>query len=269
MLRQSKRSVVVQRRDLSAQPIPVDTPQPHLPPQAKPLAEHLEILKPKRRKFSLYRILLIVLIGGALVAAGFFGTNAWLASTRFEVSSTTPSTKGSTATHQSQEGTDKTKPPVDVLAAYHVAPDLPRALYINKLGIAARIKPMSLNADNSIQAPINIYDSGWYDGSAKPGEPGAVFIDGHSSGASHFGLFGRLDSLVVGDEIQVEKGDGTRVSYKVVHTDVVDLDKVDMNSMLKPYGDAVNGLNLMTCAGNWINNDTTLNKRVLVYTEQI
>lgn len=46
-------------------------------------------------------------------------------------------------------------------------------------------------------------------------------------------------------------------------------DKVDMQSMLKPYGDVANGLDLMTCADNWIDNSTTLDKRVLIYTEQM
>lgn len=98
-----------------------------------------------------------------------------------------------------------------------------------------------------------------------------MFIDGHSSGSTREGLFGSLDKLVNGDTMQIEKGDGTKLTYRVVHTETVDLDKVDMKKALLPYGNATRGLNLMTCTGSWIDNGDgrTLDKRVLVYTEQI
>lgn len=173
---------------------------------------------------------------------------------------------------RAQEGSDKTKPSAQSLGKYVVSSDLPRALYISKLNIAARVLPMSVNADGSVQAPVNIYDSGWYNGSVKPGEVGAVFIDGHSSGSTHEGLFGNLGNLAEGDTLQLEKGNGTKLTYKVVHTETIDLEAVDMKKVLLPYGNTLRGLNLMTCAGQWVNEgktDATLNKRTIVFTAQV
>lgn len=172
---------------------------------------------------------------------------------------------------QKSEGKDETKPTIDMLKNYKVAADHPRALYIDKLNVAARIMPMNLNPDNSIQAPINIYDSGWYTGSVKPGEPGAVFIDAHASGRTQEGLFGKLSTLTAGDAVSIERGDGKKYTYEVVHVETVSLANIDMKKALAPYQGVTKGLNLMTCAGDLIteSNMRTLDHRVVVYTQQI
>lgn len=176
---------------------------------------------------------------------------------------------GGTAPTSDQEGKDETEVPSDVLSKYVVAPDLPRALYIDKLDVAARILPMSVNAAGSIQAPVNIYDAGWYTGSVKPGETGAVFIDGHASGPTRQGLFAYLDTLQEGDTLRLEKGDGTELNYKVVHTEVVPLSDIDMKKVLLPNNGVTKGLNLMTCTGKWLPKENTYDHRVVIYTQQI
>ncbi len=224
---------------------------------------------PKVRQLTLASLAIVV-----LAATGYVGFDTWQINHQAKsqlgqsVAALSNATTDSTA-RQAAEGTDEAKLPVDVLKNYHVSASLPRALYIDKLHIAARVLPMSVNTDGSVQAPLGIYDSGWYNGSVKPGETGAMFIDGHASGPTRQGLFGSLYMLNEGDTLQVEKGDGTRLTYRVVHKDIVDRDKVDMKAMLLPYGHVSRALNLMTCAGTWVQNDKTLSQRVLIYTEQI
>lgn len=225
---------------------------------------------PKIRQFTLASLAIVI-----LAATGYVGFDTWQTNHQVKsqliqsVAALSSSITTDSPTRQAAEGTSETKLPVDVLKNYHVAASLPRALYIDKLHIAARILPMGVNPDGSVQAPLGIYDSGWYDGSVKPGETGAMFIDGHASGPTRQGLFGSLFMLNEGDTLQVEKGDGTRLTYKVVHKDIVDKDKVDMKAMLLPYGRTSRALNLMTCAGTWVQNDKTLSQRVLIYAEQI
>lgn len=153
-------------------------------------------------------------------------------------------------------------------ANYAVAPDLPRFIKIPKLGINAPVVSVGLTSDGSVGTPTNIYEAAWYNGSAKPGDNGASFIDAHSSAAGG-ALFGHLDRLVNGDRIQVQKGDGSIITYQVVSVQVVGKDSVDMSSMLRPFGGASKGLNLITCQGNWIDSEKTLTHRVLVYTQQV
>ncbi len=223
---------------------------------------------------SKHRIILISSLVVGFFAIGCIGSITWLVSRHAKLQPSQVAVFDQTTvvdprTRQTKEGSDKAPLPVDALNNYKVAASLPRALYISKINVAARILPMSVNPDDSVQAPLNINDSGWYNGSVKPGGVGAMFIDGHSSGATREGLFGSLDELAEGDTMQVEKGDGTRLTYKVVHTETVDRDAVDMHKMMLPYGNAPRGLNLMTCSGTWVDSDKTLTQRVLVFTEQV
>jgi hypothetical protein len=164
---------------------------------------------------------------------------------------------------------EETTPPENLLASYQVAADQPRALYIDKLGIGARIMPMGIAADGSIQSPKNIFDAGWYTASSAPGQPGAAFLDGHASGATRQGLLAYLDTLRVGDTLQIEKGNGETLSYKVVNVETVPLDTMDMNKALSTYDGAEKGLNIMTCTGTWLPERLTYDHRVVVYTQQI
>ena len=224
---------------------------------------------PNLRRFSFAAMMVITLAGTGYVGYDTWQTNNNAKSQLGESASAASAADTSPQAHQKAEGRDETPPPNHSLSNYAVAASLPRALYIDKLHVAARILPMSVNPDGSVQAPLNIYDSGWYNGSMQPGQIGAMFIDGHASGPTRQGLFGNLYKLVVGDKLQVEKGDGSRLTYKVIHTDLVSKDKVDMKSMLLPYGNTLRGLNLITCAGTWIDKSQTLSQRVLVYTEQV
>lgn len=145
----------------------------------------------------------------------------------------------------------------------------PQSITINKLGIrAASIENVGITTSGAMGSPSNIWNAGWYTGSALPGTNGAVFIDGHAS-SNRNGLFGNLDKLQIGDRIGIERNDGRTVMYKVMEIKTVDRNAVDMVSMLRPYGDASRGLNIMSCSGAWIESEQTLQNRVLVYAVEV
>lgn len=170
---------------------------------------------------------------------------------------------------QAAEGRDESERDDEYIDAYKVADDLPRVLTIEAIDVRARVLPMGVNPDNSMQAPINVFDSGWYTGSAKPGSEGAVVIDAHASGPTREGLFAYLDTLQIGDRMSLERGDGTVFSYEVVYLETVPLEEVDMRKLLSTYDGVEEGLNLITCAGQWLEGQSTYDQRVMVYTKQI
>jgi len=234
------------------------------------LSRAVQAKQPIKEKTTVtLRKVIVILLGLLLLAAiCYIGFDTWRINNNQQITTETGVTSYvSSGERQSQEGTDKSPLPKNALTNYTVAADVPRALYIGKIGVAARVLPMALNPDNSIQAPINIFDSGWYTGSAQPGETGAVLVDGHST-ADGRALFGKLDTLVVGDTMELEKGDGARFTYKVVYKETVDKDAVDMKKLLLPYGNAQRALNLITCSGAWNDAENTLTQRTLIYTVQ-
>ena len=140
------------------------------------------------------------------------------------------------------------------IGAYQVAPTLPKFLKIKKLGIDARVKSLGVNSKNEFLAPSNTYDTGWYDGSAKPGESesnGAILIDGHLHGPRLPGVFANINKLSGGDVIQLQRGDNTIYNYKVVKVQSYDANTLDMRLALASVQPGQPGLNLITCGGKY------------------
>lgn len=231
--------------------------------------------RPGRAKKRLKDIGIIFIAIVVFSTTAYIGFDTWLTNNRMkaEIAGQRHDAQGQVngqADHSKEmEGTDEQEVSPASLSEYVVAANMPRYLLIDKLHIKARIRNMGLNKDGSVQAPINIYDAGWYNDSAKPGGVGASFIDGHASGALREGLFAYLETLAAGDIIGVEMGDGTVFRYKVQAREIVPLKDVDMKKVLLPYGNATRGLNLMTCTGTWVQSGSTYDHRIIVYSELI
>jgi len=227
-------------------------------------------MKTKNKQIQRVPLFIIIVSALACIGIGFVGYMLLFNKDEQQLlpisSSETPVAENADV---AQEGSDETPVVANTLDSYKVAADEPRILRIDSIKLAAKIRPMSVNSAGAIQAPINIYDSGWYTGSSKPGDYGAMFIDGHASGATRQGLFAYIDTLQNGAIVSVEKGDGQVLTYKVVHVETVSKDSVDMQKVLRTYNNAKEGLNLMTCTGKWINDEKTYDKRAVVYTERV
>ena len=152
------------------------------------------------------------------------------------------------------EDLDETEPTEEVVEEYEVAPDRPRYLTVEKLGISnARVLPMGVNARGELETPNNIFDVGWYEGSSKPGQGGTMMIDGHNGGPTKYGVFKKLPELSYGDILKVERGDGVVFNYKVVENNSVLLSDADnyMSTAAKTPEEGKESLTLITCTGEW------------------
>ncbi len=210
-----------------------------------------------------------ILIAIVLVVTGCVSVDTWLTNRRVKQELMAMSVSDAPEDRIAAEGRDEKEVTDSVVDSYQVAPDVPRVITIEKANVRARLLPMGVNSDNSMQAPLNIFDAGWYTSSAKLGEPGATVVDAHASGPTREGLFAYIDTLKPGDSISVERGDGKVFQYKVANTETVPLSKVDMRKVMKPYGDNTTGLNLITCAGSWLKGQRTYDHRIIVYAEPV
>ena len=149
---------------------------------------------------------------------------------------------------------DETEVTEEQRIEYIVAADMPRYLTIPKLSINnARVLQVGVNQKGQMDTPMNIYDVGWYAGSAKPGTGGTSIIDGHNGGPNFYGVFKRTPNLQPGDQITIEMGDGTQYNYKVVDNSSVRLENAD-NQMLYAATSPEEGkesITLITCTGEW------------------
>lgn len=146
------------------------------------------------------------------------------------------------------------EPTEEEVREYVVAADRPRYLSVEKLGVEkARILPVGINPDGELGTPNNIFDVGWYESSGKPGQGKTMLIDGHNGGPHVHGVFKELPSLVAGDRIVVERGDGMMFTYAVVENIEVPLDRSDvyMATAMKSPESGKESVTLITCTGEW------------------
>lgn len=162
------------------------------------------------------------------------------------------------------------KPTVSEVVSYNVAPTLPKYISIPAIGISnTRIIRLGILSNGQIATPDNIYDTGWYDASAKPGQNGAMFIYGHVSSWTANGIFYNLKKLQPGDDITITRGDNQTFTYQVVTTKIYPYMSVDMNAVLAPINPTKPGLNLMTCTGQVIAGTSEFNERLVVFTSLV
>ncbi|HMT19032.1 MAG TPA: class F sortase [Candidatus Saccharibacteria bacterium] len=152
------------------------------------------------------------------------------------------------------------------IAAYQVAPNLPRYVRIPALEVFARVKHSGLESSGAIDAPRNINDVNWYNESAKPGnEIGSSLLLGHVSGWTASGVFKHIDKLKSGDTIEIEKGSGEKLQYVVTYTESVPVSSLDMAKVLASDEPGVHDLKLMTCSGKYNHEKDEYEERFIVH----
>ena len=162
------------------------------------------------------------------------------------------------------------KPTTKAIASYTVAPDLPKYISIPSISVTnARVIRLGYLANGQITTPDNIYDTGWYENSSKPGQKGAMFIFGHVSSWTANGVFYNLKNLTPGDKVIITRGDNVPFTYEVVKTKIYPYNEVDMQQVLSPINFNKPGLNLMTCTGQVIKGTSEFNERLVVFTSLV
>lgn len=142
----------------------------------------------------------------------------------------------------------------EMQAEYTVAADKPRYLTIEKLGISnARIFEVGVNSKGQMETPKTNYDAGWYTGSSLPGTGGTAIFDGHNGGPSSYGIFKKLNTLVSGDIIKIEMGDGRVFEYRVYDNFEVKLSEADSKMHLLTVSPVANteSISVITCTGEY------------------
>jgi Sortase domain len=95
----------------------------------------------------------------------------------------------------------------------------PVGIEIPAIGVRARLVPLRLNSDGTLEVPTRFGDAGWWAGGPRPGERGPAVIAGHVDSRTGPAVFYRLSELRAGDRISVVRRDGSRVRFVVRRTE--------------------------------------------------
>ncbi len=183
-----------------------DIHQPQPRPQAKP-----------KRRFLMQPAFLYAMAGVLVIAGGWLAYSGLIANKRVTEQVQQLSDKAEAADGSDENAPPATTPPTNsAVKNYSVAPNLPRYIDIPNLSVHARVLSMGVDSKGALKAPGNVFDAGWYNASAQPGQPGGMLIDGHISSWSTKGVFYGLNKLKTGDAITITRGDNKQFIYKVV-----------------------------------------------------
>ncbi|MBY0310053.1 class F sortase [Patescibacteria group bacterium] len=150
------------------------------------------------------------------------------------------------------------------LPGYALAESEPVRLRIPEVGIDAGFEGgLGLNPDKTSEVPDSFTEVGWYKFGPTPGELGPAVILGHVDSKSGPAVFWSLGQVEVGDEVLVDRADGSTARFVVTDLTRVDQDEFPTRAV---YGDIdYPGLRLITCSGTYDRGAARYTHNLIVY----
>ncbi|MFC8847580.1 MULTISPECIES: class F sortase [unclassified Micromonospora] len=141
----------------------------------------------------------------------------------------------------------------------------PVSLQVPAIRVSAPVGPVGQAADGSIAVPplSAAAETGWYDRSVLPGEPGRAVIVGHVDTRDGPAVFYDLGRLRAGDRIEVTRADGSVAVFAVDSVEHFGKDDLPTDRV---YGDdGPPELRLITCGGAWVGGRTGYADNVIAF----
>lgn len=140
----------------------------------------------------------------------------------------------------------------------------PVRLVIPKLKLDTTfVPPLGLLPDRTVSVPDSYTEVGWYSGGVTPGEIGPAVILGHVDSVDGPAVFYSLGQLVVGDEIEITRADGTVAKFLVTK-----LERHPQSNFptIDVYGPTESSeLRLVTCTGIFDHGKQRYSHNLVVY----
>ncbi|WP_369140989.1 class F sortase [Modestobacter versicolor] len=139
----------------------------------------------------------------------------------------------------------------------------PVRVRIPALEVDSAVMDLGLERDGSMEVPPGGFPAGWYDGSPTPGQLGPAVLAGHVDWGGEPGVFAGLRDLLPGDEVAVERADGTSAVFRVDRVEEHAKDDFPSDAV---YGDLPHaGLRLITCGGSFDEDAGDYRDNVIVF----
>ena len=123
----------------------------------------------------------------------------------------------------------------------------PVRLRIPAIGVDAPVQPLTVDQDGVLPPPDTDDGTGWWRDGPEPGERGPAVVAGHLDSRDGPAVFVRLPDLDSGDQIFVDRVDGTTAVFTAQRTEQYGKDAFPTDAV---YGDTPEPeLRLVTCGG--------------------
>ncbi len=143
----------------------------------------------------------------------------------------------------------------------------PNAIRVPKIGVDASIDSMGVDDKNVLQVPGDPTRVGWWSGGSQPGQVGPSVLVGHVDWNHGPAVFYRLRELEPGDEIQVDRADGTTARFVVERLESHAKARFPTDEV---YGDTpASTLRLVTCFGTFDRSAHSYLDNLIVFANQV
>lgn len=163
--------------------------------------------------------------------------------------------------------------PVDPLAAVRsyrsvreVTPvPRPSRVRIPAIELDEDLIELGLNEDRTVQVPSDFHQVSWFGPGVRPGAVGTAAILGHVDSLTGPAVFARLHELAPGDEIHVDRIDGSSVTFVVTGVEQHAKDEFPTEAVWFPSTEPA--LRLITCGGEFDFRERSYRDNLIVFAE--
>lgn len=154
-----------------------------------------------------------------------------------------------------------------VVALVHIIKPSPKApapetVRIPSIGVTTSLERLEVDTKGVLTPPTKPDVAGWYSAGVAPGDAGPAVISGHVDSKTGPGVFFRLPDLKPGDEVLVDRKDGSSLTFVVGKTYAVDKVAFPTDMVYSPT--PASELRLVTCGGEFDRVAGSYRKNVIV-----
>ena len=139
----------------------------------------------------------------------------------------------------------------------------PVRLRIPAIEVDTGVMALGLRSDGTLDVPPEGFPAGWYTGGPTPGELGPAIIAGHVNWAGSPGVFFSLGDLAPGEEILVEREDGSTAEFHVQSVRQFPKEEFPTDAVYADIDQA--GLRLITCGGSFDQQARSYRDNIVVF----
>lgn len=144
----------------------------------------------------------------------------------------------------------------------------PVTLHIPKLALDIPFEPpLGLKQNGEIEVPRAFDTVGWYKYGVTPGERGPAVVLGHVDSYKGPAVFYSLGQLEVGDEVAIDREDGTTAVFRVTGYERVSQSEFPTERVYGAIDHA--GLRLITCTGTYSRTQDRYSHNLIVYADLV
>ncbi len=147
--------------------------------------------------------------------------------------------------------------------------DAPAKVRIGAIGVDSVVVPVGVDDRGEMDVPEDVRTIGWYRYGATPGGgAGSAVLSGHVDDRKQGrGALFNLRDLGVGDPVEVEMGDGSRLAYRVAKVERIDKQALPVDRIFERGGPP--HLTLVTCGGDFDRSTRNYLDNVVVTAEPV